>query len=97
MAFGTGAVKITPGHDFNDFECGKRNKLEVINIMNDDGTLNEEGKPFTGMDRLDAREAVMKKLAELKLDRGKKEHKLSIGVCQRVRKDKLKKKEQRRY
>jgi valyl-tRNA synthetase len=86
MTFGTGAVKITPGHDFNDFECGKRNKLEVINIMNDDGTLNEEGKPFTGMDRLDAREAVMKKLEELKLDRGKKEHKLSIGVCQRVKK-----------
>ena len=43
MAFGTGAVKITPAHDPNDFLCGQRHNLEVINIFNDDGTLNENG------------------------------------------------------
>lgn len=83
MAFGTGAVKITPGHDFNDFECGKRHKLALINIMNDDGTLNENAKPFTGIDRLDARELVMKAIEEKGLFRDKKEHKLSVGFCQR--------------
>lgn len=47
MAFGTGAVKITPAHDPNDYECGKRNNLEFINIMNDDGTYNENaGEQF---------------------------------------------------
>jgi valyl-tRNA synthetase len=47
MAFGTGAVKITPAHDPNDYECGKRHDLEFINIMNDDGTFNENaGEKF---------------------------------------------------
>lgn len=47
MAFGTGAVKITPAHDPNDYECGKRNNLEFINLMNDDGTYNENaGEQF---------------------------------------------------
>jgi valyl-tRNA synthetase len=46
MTFGTGAVKITPAHDFNDYEVGKRHKLEHINILNDDGTLNANGAPF---------------------------------------------------
>lgn len=45
-AFGTGAVKITPAHDANDFKCGERNKLEFINILNDDGTLNENAGDF---------------------------------------------------
>jgi len=47
MAFGTGAVKITPAHDPNDYECGKRNNLEFINLMNDDGTYNDNaGEQF---------------------------------------------------
>ena len=55
MEFGTGAVKITPAHDLNDFECGKRNNLESINILNSDGTLNSNAAPFEGMLRYDAR------------------------------------------
>lgn len=47
MSKGTGAVKITPAHDPNDFECGKRHNLEFINVFNDDGTINENGYPFT--------------------------------------------------
>jgi len=62
--FGTGAVKITPAHDFNDFECGKRHNLSRINILNDNGTLNENGYPYTGMDRLDARAVIIKALEE---------------------------------
>ena len=46
MEFGTGAVKITPAHDPNDFECGMRNKLEFLNIMNDDGTYNQNAAEF---------------------------------------------------
>jgi valyl-tRNA synthetase len=46
MSFGTGAVKITPAHDPNDFECGKRNNLEFISLMNDDGTYNENAGPY---------------------------------------------------
>jgi valyl-tRNA synthetase len=46
METGTGAVKITPAHDFNDYETGKRHKLEFINIFNDNGTLNANGRPF---------------------------------------------------
>ena len=66
--FGTGAVKITPAHDPNDYEVGLRHNLEVINIMNDDGTMNAEaGKEFEGMDRYVCREAVVKKIEELGL------------------------------
>lgn len=46
MEFGTGAVKITPAHDPNDFKCGERNKLEFINVLNDDGTMNDNAGPF---------------------------------------------------
>lgn len=81
--FGTGAVKITPAHDFNDFECGKRHNLPRINIINDNGTLNENGYPFTGMDRLDARQVIIKALEEKKLYRDSVDHKYTIGFCQR--------------
>ncbi len=63
MEFGTGVVKITPGHDPNDFEVGKRHDLPIINIMNDDATINENGGAYAGMDRYEAREAIV---AELK-------------------------------
>ena len=67
MEFGTGCVKITPAHDPNDFEIGKRHNLEEINILNDDATINENGGEYAGMDRYEAREAVVEKLDELGL------------------------------
>ncbi|MEO0519808.1 MAG: valine--tRNA ligase, partial [Cyanobacteria bacterium P01_A01_bin.116] len=63
MEFGTGCVKVTPAHDPNDFEMGKRHNLPVINILNKDGTLNENaGEEFNGIDRFQAREWVIEKL-----------------------------------
>ena len=62
--FGTGAVKSTPAHDPNDLEVGKRHNLEEINILNDDGTINENGGKFEGMDRYEARKAIVKELEE---------------------------------
>jgi valyl-tRNA synthetase len=67
MEFGTGVVKITPAHDPNDFEVGKRHNLPVINIMNDDATINENGGKFVGMDRYEARKAIVKELDEMGL------------------------------
>ena len=67
MEFGTGVVKITPGHDPNDFEVGKRHGLEEINILNDDATINSNGGKFAGMDRYAAREAIVKELDEMGL------------------------------
>ena len=62
--FGTGAVKITPAHDPNDFEVGKRHNLEEINIMNDDATINQNGGKYAGMDRYEARKVMVKDLEE---------------------------------
>ena len=64
MEFGTGALKITPAHDINDYEIGQRHNLPVIDIFNDDGTLSEKAEVFVGMDRFEAREASAKKLQE---------------------------------
>ena len=65
--FGTGCVKITPAHDPNDFEVGKRHNLPEICIMNDDATINELGGKYAGMDRYEARKAMVKDLDELGL------------------------------
>ena len=65
MDFGTGCVKVTPAHDPNDFEMGKRHNLPMINIMNKDGSLNENAGEFQGQDRFVARKNVVKKLDEL--------------------------------
>ena len=62
--FGTGCVKITPAHDPNDFEVGKRHDLEEINVMNDDATINEKGGKYAGMERYEARKAIVKDLEE---------------------------------
>ncbi|MDC0943345.1 valine--tRNA ligase, partial [Pelagibacteraceae bacterium] len=60
---GSGAVKITPAHDFNDYDVGKRNKLEIINILEKNGTINQNGiKEFIGLDRFDARKLLIEKL-----------------------------------
>ncbi|MCQ2819304.1 MAG: valine--tRNA ligase [archaeon] len=83
-SFGTGAVKITPAHDPNDFACGKRNNLEFINIFNDDGTLNENGAEFKGMKRYDCRNAIIKRLDEMKLIKGKHPNKMVIQRCSKT-------------
>ena len=62
--FGTGCVKITPAHDPNDFEVGERHNLEKINVMHDDGTINEQGGKYVGMDRYKARKTIVKDLEE---------------------------------
>ncbi|MBO5031854.1 MAG: valine--tRNA ligase [Lachnospiraceae bacterium] len=67
MEFGTGVVKITPAHDPNDFEVGKRHNLPIINIMNDDATINENGGKFAGMDRYEARKAIVEELDKMGL------------------------------
>jgi valyl-tRNA synthetase len=82
-AFGTGAVKVTPAHDFNDFEVGKRHKLPMITIFTPDAKVNAEGGRFAGMDRFDARKAVKAAIAELGLDRGAREHRMALPRSQR--------------
>ena len=67
MEFGTGVVKITPAHDPNDFEVGRRHNLPVINIMNDDATINENGGKYQGMERYAARAAIVSELEEMGL------------------------------
>ena len=80
---GTGAVKITPAHDFNDFEVGKRHGLPFVNILELNGTINQKGGPFAGMDRFEARKAVKAKMDELGLDRGSKPHLMALPRSQR--------------
>ncbi|HEY9762696.1 MAG TPA: valine--tRNA ligase [Trichocoleus sp.] len=63
-SFGTGCVKVTPAHDPNDFEMGKRHDLPLITVMNKDGSMNENAGPFQGLDRFEARKAVVKQLEE---------------------------------
>ncbi len=82
-AFGTGAVKVTPAHDFNDFETGKRHGLEQLTVIGLDGRMNENAGPVAGMDRFEARKKVKALLAERGLDRGTKPHALPLGRCQR--------------
>ncbi len=65
MEKGTGAVKVTPAHDPNDYACGLRNNLPQINILNPDGTLNEEGGRWKGIDRLEARPQIVHAMEEL--------------------------------
>ena len=81
--FGTGCVKITPAHDPNDFEVGKRHNLEEINIMNDDATINELGGKYAGMDRYEARKAMVKDLEELGLLVKVVPHSHSVGTHDR--------------
>ncbi|MEY8574153.1 valine--tRNA ligase [Oscillospiraceae bacterium 21-37] len=64
MDFGTGVVKITPAHDPNDFEVGKRHDLPIINVMNEDGSINENGGKYAGMAGMDARRQIVKDLEE---------------------------------
>ncbi|XP_048325776.1 valine--tRNA ligase, mitochondrial 1 isoform X1 [Ziziphus jujuba] len=82
--FGTGAVKITPAHDPNDFEVGKRHKLEFINIFTDDGKINGNGgSEFAGMPRFKAREAVTESLKKKGLFKEAKTNEMRLGICSR--------------
>jgi valyl-tRNA synthetase len=58
MEFGTGCLKITPAHDPNDYELGKKHQLEVINILDSSGSLNKNAKLFVGQDRFDVRKSI---------------------------------------
>ncbi len=81
--FGTGVVKITPAHDPNDFEVGKRHNLPEINIMNDDATINSNGGKFQGLDRYEARKRIVKELDELGLLVKIEEHVHNVGTHDR--------------
>ncbi|KAJ3247662.1 hypothetical protein HDU78_003468 [Chytriomyces hyalinus] len=81
--FGSGAVKITPSHDQNDYAIGKRHSLPFINIFTDDGKVNEEGAPFTGIQRFDARVAVLAALKEKGLYKGTKPNPMQLPICTR--------------
>ena len=85
MEFGTGVVKITPAHDPNDFEVGKRHNLPVINILNDDATINENGAEFAGMDRYEARKAIVEKMDEMGLLVKIEEHVHNVGTHDRCK------------
>lgn len=82
--FGTGCVKVTPAHDPNDFEISKRHKIEVINIMNPDATLNENvPEEFRGLDRFEARKKVVERLNQLGLVDKIEDYKTNIGYSER--------------
>ncbi len=84
MEFGTGCVKITPAHDPNDFEVGKRHDLPVIHMMNDDATIADGiGGKYAGMDRYEARKAMVADLEEQGLLVKVEPHKHNVGTCQR--------------
>ncbi|KAK5071890.1 hypothetical protein LTR64_004331 [Lithohypha guttulata] len=81
--FGTGAVKITPAHDANDFAKGKRHNLEFINIFTDDGLVNENGGPFAGHKRFDVRYGVIEGLTKLNLYVKQEDNPMTIPICSR--------------
>ena len=81
--FGSGAVKMTPAHDPNDFGVGQRHNLEEINVMNEDGTMNELAGKYKGMDRYECRKQLMKDLEEAGYVIAIKDHPHSVGTCYR--------------
>ena len=83
MEFGTGVVKITPAHDPNDFEVGRRHNLPVIRVMNDDGTMNENAGEFAGLDRYEARKRIVARLKEMGILQKVEPHKHNVGSCYR--------------
>lgn len=83
IGFGTGAVKITPAHDPNDFELGLRHNLEIIQCIGEDGLMNENAGKYQGMDRLTARKAIVKDIEELGLLVKVEPYKHNVGTCYR--------------
>ena len=85
MEFGTGAVKVTPAHDPNDYEVGKRHNLELIKVFDEKGILNENAGEFAGLDRLEAREDIIKKLESKGFIEKIEEHTHQVGHCYRCK------------
>ncbi len=85
MEFGTGAVKITPSHDPNDFEVGARHNLGQYIVMNEDGTINENGGSYAGLGRFDARKKIVEDLKEQGYLVAIKEHDNAVGHCERCK------------
>ncbi len=85
MEFGTGVVKITPAHDPNDFEVGKRHDLPIVHIMNDDATINKNGGSYEGMDRYAARAGIVKELDEMGLLVRIEEYSHNVGTHDRCK------------
>ncbi len=83
MKFGTGAVKVTPAHDPNDYELGLKYKLEFINVMHPDGKMNEKAGDYKDMDRFEAREVILEDLKEKGQLEKIEPHTLSVGHCYR--------------
>ena len=83
--FGTGAVKVTPAHDPNDFQIGLRHTLEQVNVMDDQGMMNENAGTYAGHDRFEAREMVLRDLQKQGLLAGAKDYTYAIGKCDRCR------------
>ena len=83
MEFGTGVVKVTPAHDFNDYETGLRHKLPMISIFDEAARTNEDAGPYAGLDRFEARKRVLADLDRAGLLVSEKPHALSVGTCQR--------------
>ncbi len=83
MAFGSGAVKVTPAHDFNDHEVGVRHNLPMISIFTNDGKVNENGGIYAGLDRFEARKRVKADLSALGLFRGRQDHVMTLPRSQR--------------
>jgi valyl-tRNA synthetase len=82
-AFGTGAVKVTPGHDFADYERGQRHKLPIVNILNPDGTLNVNAGPYRGLDRVPARKKVVEDLEKQGLLEKTEPHRFTLPLSDR--------------
>ena len=87
IGFGTGAVKMTPAHDPNDFEVGLRHNLEVIRVIADDGRINENGGPYNGMDRYECRKAIVKDLEEQGYLVKTEPYSHNVGTCYRCHND----------
>ena len=87
LGFGTGAVKMTPAHDPNDFEVGLRHNLEVIRCIGDDGKINENGGPYNGMDRYECRKAIVKDLEEQGYLIKTEDYSHNVGTCYRCHND----------
>ncbi|ABQ25989.1 valine--tRNA ligase [Geotalea uraniireducens] len=85
MEFGTGVVKITPAHDFNDFEMGKRHNLDRINIFDESGVINAAGHQYEGLDRFAARKRIVADLEEKGLLEKIQDHTLAVGGCYRCK------------
>lgn len=83
MEFGTGVVKITPAHDKNDYEVGKRHNLEIINILNEDATINENGGEYEGQDRFEARKNIVARLKEEGYLVKEEKYTHNVGTCYR--------------